>query len=231
VQRDHVGFAEELVLADALDVGREVAVDEVRIASDDGAENVARDVRHALADAPETEDAERELGGPREAAGAGVVPATGLDLAVVPGDVAHERERHSERVSGHLTDAVVGGVRHPHAVLARVGDVHRVVTRAHAAHDAQLGQRLEYLRVHRGVLREHPAAALPRRDHVVLGLALAGDDVHARLAEERELELDVGEVVVGDEELPGHPSTRRLSAAMIASSRIIRRPPSSCAPS
>ena len=61
VQRDHVGLAEESLEVGALDVGRKVAVDEIGIAGDDPLENVARDVRHALADAPEAHDAERHL--------------------------------------------------------------------------------------------------------------------------------------------------------------------------
>ena len=57
------GLASSVSERDALDVGGEVAVDQVGVVGDDALEDVARHVRHPLADAPEADDAERELRG------------------------------------------------------------------------------------------------------------------------------------------------------------------------
>ena len=67
----------------ALDVGREVAIDQERIARDDPLEHVARDVRHPLADAPEADDAERQFGRPAQRARRQVVPLAVADVVVV----------------------------------------------------------------------------------------------------------------------------------------------------
>src|SRR5688572_25309568 len=90
VQRDDVGLAEQLLPRHPPDVGGEVAVDEVGVAGDHCAEDVARDVRHALADAAEAEDAEREVRGPHEPPGRSVVPASRAHLAVESRQVADE---------------------------------------------------------------------------------------------------------------------------------------------
>ncbi len=82
------------------------------------------------------------------------IPLALLDVAVVRDDVAQRRERQRQRMGGHLAHAVVRRVGDPHArLLARLG-VDGVVTRADAAHDAELGQRRHDARGDRRVLQQ-----------------------------------------------------------------------------
>src|SRR5262252_3298342 len=92
VNADDVARCEESRrIGHALDIGRKIAVDEIRIACDHTPECIAREIRHALADAPQSEDAERELArAAQRHPWTQVVPAPRLDITVVGDDVANE---------------------------------------------------------------------------------------------------------------------------------------------
>ena len=133
---------------------------------------------------------------PRERARRQVVPVPVADVAVIGDDVADRGERQRQRVRGDFADAVVGRIGDPDAgPLAGFG-VDRVVPRADAAHDAELGQRGDDLRAVIGAYCRR-IARQPRamRDHVVLGLALRDHDLDAGRREQRALEVEVGVVV------------------------------------
>ena len=83
MQADDVALREQAGEVGALDVRRKVAVDQVGIARDHALEDVARNVRHALADAAQPDDAQRHVARAPERARRKVVPLAGLDVAVV----------------------------------------------------------------------------------------------------------------------------------------------------
>ena len=67
-----------------------------------------------------------------------------------------------------------------------------------------------------------PAQPRGRRDHVVLGLALRGRELDTGRREQVALELDVGEVVVGEED-SGHEAGGRARADFAPRKRYVRR--------
>ena len=205
-------FAEELFLRDAPHVGGKVAVDDVRVAGDHAAEDVARDVRHALADAPEAEDAEGELGRARKPAGRGVVPLPGADVAVVAtAGGAPARAPSRARASRPRPRRSRANWRPRRRSFCASSDVDGVEARAEAAHDAHLGQRRRTpsrssARTARAAPSQPFAAAITSSSvrHCAVATSMPG------VAEQPQLQVDIGEVVVGDEELPsGCPAARR----------------------
>ena len=76
---------EQGVEPDALDIRGKVPVDDVRVAGDHACEAVARQVRKALADAPEPEDADRQVAGTPDRPRRKVTPAACAHVAVVEG--------------------------------------------------------------------------------------------------------------------------------------------------
>jgi hypothetical protein len=140
VDRHDVGLREQVGQRRALDVGREVAVDQIRIAGNDAAEHIARNVRHPLSDPAQSDDAQRHVAGAAQLARRQVVPFAGMDVAMVGDDVADRRQRERQRVRGHFADAVIGRVGDPDAVSRTGRGVDRVVSGADPADDAEVGE-------------------------------------------------------------------------------------------
>ena len=199
VQRDHVALRKHAGQVAALDIRREVAVDDVRIARDHASEYVAADVGHPLPDPPEPDDAQCERGRAADPAGREVVPPAGADVAVVGHHVAHGGERQRQGMRRDLPHAIVRRIGHPHAVPGTGGGVDRVEAGADPAHDADLGQPREDAIGDGRVLQQDPAAAPGRGHDLVLGPALREHELHPGGFEQPALELDIGEVVIGEE--------------------------------
>jgi hypothetical protein len=88
VQRHDVALSEGFGQRDPLDVCGEIAVDNVRIARDYPLEHIAADMRHALADSPEPDDAQRHVAGAAQFPRRKVMPLPRIDVAMVGNDVA-----------------------------------------------------------------------------------------------------------------------------------------------
>ncbi len=202
VQRNDVGLRGKVgERGGALDVGREVAVDEIRVVGNDLLEHVARDVRHPLADAPQAHDAQHQPGRAAHRSRRHEVPLARVDIAVVGHDVAYRGQCQRQRMRGDFADAVVRRIGDPDARLVACVGVDGVEARADPADDPQARQRGNHLGADRRILQQDPAAALSRGDHLLFGPALRRDDFDADRVEQRALEIDVGIVVVGVENL------------------------------
>ena len=82
-----------------------------------------RTPRQRTTDSPEPDDAEPDVGDAPELARGTCAPGTRAHAPIELDDPAHQREQKRERVIGHLVDAVVGDVAHPHAPPRRRLDV------------------------------------------------------------------------------------------------------------
>ena len=203
VQRHDVALREDLRQVSPLDVGGEVAVDDVGVAGDDALEHVAADVRHPLADPPQPDDAERHVGRAAQLARRLVVPPAGADVAVVGDDVAHHRQRQRQRVRRDLADAVVGRIGDPDAVLRAGVGVDVVEPGADPADDAQRGQCGDRAFGDRRVLRQDGGTALRRGDQLGVVPALRGGELDAGGGEQAALDVDVGKIEIGEQDF-GH---------------------------
>ena len=164
-------------------------------------------MRKALADAPEPEDADRQVTGAPDRPRRKVTPAACAHVAVVEREVAHQRERHRERVRRDFTDAVVGRVGDPDAVPRAGRSVDGVEARAVAADDADAGQGAQHPVGDWRVLHEQRVAIAGGIDQLLLGAALRVPELDAGGGEEPLLQLDVRKVEVGDQRL--HRAARR----------------------
>jgi hypothetical protein len=172
----------------------------IGVIGDDALEHVARNVRHALADTAQANDAERQFGGAAHRSGRHEVPLAGADMAVVGGDVANRGQRQRQRVGGNLADAVIRRIGHPDTRLCAGFGVDGVEARADPADDSELRQRGDHLGADRRVLKQDGAAALTKFDHLLFRAALASDDFDADRLEQRALQVNFGIVVVGVED-------------------------------
>ena len=127
------------------------------------------------------------------------MPATRFDIAVIDHQMTDQRQRHRERVRRHLADAVVRRVGHPHAVAATRFGIDRVESRAVAAHQSDTRQRRQHAIGDRSVLKQQRIALACGGDQIVFAAALGVDVLNTARAKHFALELDVGEVVVGDQ--------------------------------
>src|SRR5208283_2650642 len=94
VRADRVALGKQAPeIGGALDVRRKIPVDEIGIEGEHAAKHVARQVRHAFADAAEPDDAQRHVCGAPQRSGRQVMPAAGADVAMVGNHVAQQRER------------------------------------------------------------------------------------------------------------------------------------------
>ena len=220
MQRYRVGLRKQFFLADAFDIGRKIAVDDVGITGDHTLETVAADVRHALADAAEAQNADGHVGNALHLAGAREMPFPGLDVPIVERDVPQQRQRHRQRVGGHLADAVIGRVADPHAMRFRIGGIDGVEAGAVPADNPDLGAGREYLGIDRRVLHQQTLAAFRGGNHLVLGAALRNYHLDAGSAIQRLLQFKIGKVIVSDQDL--HFS--RFSGCLSARKRRAGRP-------
>ena len=122
----------------ALDIGGKIAIDEIWIAGEHALEDIARDVRHPLADATEADDAQRHLTGALELSGRQVMPLTRANVAMVGDDVPDERQHQRQGVRSDFADAVIRRVGHPYAVARARCGVDGIETRADTADDPEL---------------------------------------------------------------------------------------------
>ena len=202
VQRDDISLARELgERGRAFDIGGKIAVDDVRIIGDDALEHVARNVRHALADTAQTDDAQHQLGWTTHRSRRHEVPLAGVDVGVVGNDVADRRQGERQRMRGDFSDAVVGRVRNPNAGGGTGFGVHRIVAGADPADDPQVRKCGHDRSADRRVLQQDAAAVPGGGDHLGFGLALGCDDGYANRVEQGTLEVNLGIIVVGVENL------------------------------
>ena len=153
------------------------------------------------------------------------MPAPGADVAVEFGNVAHERKRHGEGVGRDLGNPIVRGIGHPNPASTGILDIDGVEARAEAARDADLGACVEDPCVHRRVLHEQPLASSGSGDDFFLRAALPRENLDARIAKQGELEVQVGKIMIGDEDLqwlsrgtsaPLFPTRKSRSAPSLA---------------
>src|SRR6266581_2070180 len=160
-------------------------------------------MRHALADAPETDDAERHVAGTSQRPGGQVVPPSRLDIAMVSHDVAHQRQREGEGMGRDFADTVVRRIGDPNALVhARLG-IDGVVSRPDPADDGKAWKRSQRMLPDGRVLQQD-ADTVPRgNDDLILGPALRDDQLDAGVGEKALLELGIGKIVICTED-PRH---------------------------
>ncbi len=101
----------------------------------------------------------------------------------------------------HFVHAVVRHVLHLHAVLGAGLHIHIVDAHAIAYDQLEVGQGLHHLAGDRRVLVEEDLAVGTALDDVVLGDALLQAKGNARSIEDGLLGIDVGVIVVSDDDL------------------------------
>ena len=117
----------------------ELLVGDHRIVRRDVHAQCERPQGEGAADPPEADDAEADVRDSPERARRRVVPLPVTYGAVELDDPAHEGEEKRKRVVGHLLDAVVGDIAHPHAAARRRLDVEVVESDARSRDHPELG--------------------------------------------------------------------------------------------
>src|SRR5450830_1774857 len=200
MQRYGVGLRKQFFLADAFDIRRKIAVDDVWIAGDHALETVAADMRHSLANAAEAQNADCHVGNTLHLAGRREMPLSGLYVPIVERDMPQQRQRHRKRMGGNLADAVIGRVADPHAMRFRIGGIDGVEASAVTADNPDLGAGLEYFGIDRRVLHQQTLAAGRRGNHILLGATLRGNNLDAGSAIQRLLQFKIGKVIIGNQD-------------------------------
>ena len=185
----------------ALDVRREVAVDDYGSQATTRLNTLRADVRHALADAAEADDAEGHVADPPQLARRQVMPLAGMDVAVIGHDVADRGQRQRQRVCGDFADPVVRRIGDPHAVPGAGVGVDGVETGADAAHDAELGQRRDdrsVIGANCSSIARSPRAAAMTSSSVLHCAVTSSTPAGANIVA---FEVEVGKIVVGERTL------------------------------
>ena len=184
-----------------LDVGRKVAVDEVRIAGDHALEDVARDVRHPLADASQPDDAQRHLARAAERPRRQVMPAARHECrgdrrrrcgsAPAPAPARASRLRRC-RSPANWPPRRRAARRPSVSIVSNPAPIRLTMPSSRQRGDDLLGDRR--------VLQQDAGTAGCGSDHFGLGPALRVDELDARAREELALEIDVGVIVIGEQD-------------------------------
>src|SRR5918992_5622450 len=115
---------------------------------------------------------------------------------VVDVDLARHREQQSHRMIGDFVYApLAGNVGYQNVVSGGRVDVDDVDTGAVARDHATIGQLGDHAGADRRVLGHDSGGVVGHLDHLILGFALGGDQLEARLLDDRPLDVDVAVVV------------------------------------
>ncbi len=187
VQRDDVGFAQQLVQGHELDAGGggERPIGD-RIGGQQPHLERGRPPRHRLADPAEPDDPQAAAPEPRMEAAA---PAPGGDPGVVRQKLDREPDREREGVVGHALVVGAEGHCHGHAMAGRGVDVDPVVADAEAGDHPQPGRRGEHplgVRLATGNGRERARQALDQFGLAQQPVPLVDHDLEARVPQRRE---------------------------------------------